>query len=75
MAVVSEGRVNFFILTMLGKTALVKPLLEAYPNLINAKGPHGFTLLHHAKVGGDDAKELYDYLYEKGLKEFKVDIK
>lgn len=34
---------------MLGKTELVKPVLEEYPNLISAKGPHGFSLLHHAK--------------------------
>ena len=47
---INEGaRLNLFVMTMLGKTALVKPILEAYPNLIFAKGAHGFTLLHHAK--------------------------
>ena len=61
------------MLTMLGRTDLVKPTLEAYPDLVFAKGPHGFTLLHHAKVGG--AKELYNYLSEKGLKETKIAIK
>jgi len=63
------ARVNLFVLTMLGKTNLVKPTLEAYPNLINANGPHGFTLLHHAKVGGSDSLELFEYLSEKGLTE------
>jgi hypothetical protein len=29
------------------------------------------TLLHHAQKGGDDAKELLDYLQSKGLKETK----
>ena len=52
------ARVNLFVLTMLGKTKLVKPVLEAYPKLISAKGPHGFSLLHHAKQGGEDAEEL-----------------
>jgi hypothetical protein len=71
---ISAGaRVNLFVLTMLGKTDLVKPTLEAYPDLVFAKGPHGFTLLHHAKVG--EAKELYDYLDEKGLKETHIAIK
>ncbi|RDY60887.1 ankyrin repeat domain-containing protein [Flagellimonas nanhaiensis] len=61
------ARVNLFVLTMLGKTNLVKPMLEAYPNLIFSKGPHGLTLLHHAEVGGEQSKELYNYLMEKGL--------
>lgn len=62
------SRVTIYVLTMLGKTDLVKPILETYPSLITAKGPHGFTLLHHAKVGGKDAEELYAYLQEKGQK-------
>ncbi len=71
---ISKGaRVNLFVLTMLGKASLVKPTLEAYPELVFAKGPHGFTLLHHAKMG--EAKELQDYLLEKGLKETHIAIK
>lgn len=69
------SRVTLFVLTMLGKTELVKPILEAYPKLIFANGPHGFTMLHHAKVGGKDGEELYNYLQEKGLKEDWVKIK
>lgn len=69
------ARVNLFVLTMLGKTNLVKPTLEVYPNLLYAKGPHGFTLLHHAKVGGNDSQELLAYLSEKGLTETNIKIK
>jgi len=69
------SRVTLFVLTMLGRTELVKPILEAYPKLIFANGPHGFTLLHHAKVGGADGQALYDYLQTKGLKEDWVKIK
>jgi hypothetical protein len=68
------ARVNLFSLTMLGKTSLVKPILDAYPNLIFSNGPHGLTLLHHAKVGGEESKELHDYLLKKGLTENKVSI-
>lgn len=71
---ISKGaRVNLFILTMLGKIDLVKPILEIYPNLIFAKGPHGFTLLHHAEVG--EVSELSDYLMEKGLRETQIKLK
>jgi len=71
----SGSRVTLYILTMLGRTDLVKPVLEAYPQLITAKGPHGFTLLHHAKVGGKDGEELYAWLQEKGLKEDWVKLR
>lgn len=66
------ARVNLFVLTMLGKMALVKPVLEQYPALIFSRGAHGFTLLHHAKVG--EARVLYDYLQEKGLNETQIKI-
>lgn len=68
------ARTNLFVLTMLGKTEIVKAYLETYPQYIFAKGPHGFTLLHHAQRGGDNAKELADYLQSKGLKETKLKI-
>lgn len=67
---ISKGaRMNLFCLTMLGKTEQIKYMLEAFPAFLNALGPHGFTLLHHAKVGGDRSKELYEYLLSKGLKD------
>jgi len=68
------ARPNLFVLTMLGQSHLVLPILETYPALIHAKGPHGFTLLHHAKVGGEVAKDIRDYLLEKGLEETKYKI-
>ncbi|MCB9067336.1 MAG: ankyrin repeat domain-containing protein [Calditrichae bacterium] len=72
---IAQGaRVNVFVLTMLGKTELVKPILDAYPNLIFAKGPHGYTLLHHAKKGGDTAADLLQYLTAKGLTENSVPL-
>ena len=68
------ARVNLFVLTMLGKTQIVKTWLEAYPDYLNARGAHGFTLLHHAQRGGDDAKELVEFLQSKGLKETRIKI-
>ncbi|MEO5595268.1 MAG: hypothetical protein ABIR15_01030 [Chitinophagaceae bacterium] len=68
------ARTNMFVLTMLGKTAIVKPFLDQFPKFVFAKGPHGLTLLHHAQKGGEDAKELLAYLGEKGLKDTKIKI-
>src|SRR5215203_5602728 len=52
------ARPNLFVLTMLGETAIVKSAIEKYPSLLNAKGAHGLTLLHHATKGGENSKEL-----------------
>jgi hypothetical protein len=68
------ARTNLFVLTMLGKTTIIKAYLDMYPQYINAGGPHGFTLLHHAQKGGDDAKELLEHLQSRGLKETKVKL-
>ena len=68
------ARTNFFVLTMLGKTEPVKAFIDAYSAFLEARGPHGFTFLHHAQRGGDDAKELLEYFQSKGLKETKFNL-
>ena len=68
------ARTNLFVLTMLGKTAVVKAFLEAFPSYINARGPHGFTLLHHAQKGGEAAGDLFGFLKSKGLTETKASL-
>jgi hypothetical protein len=70
--IAAGARTNLFVLTMLGKTTIVKSFLETFPQYLHAKGPHGFTFLHHAQKGGDDSKELLDYFQSKGLTETKV---
>ncbi|WP_220275166.1 hypothetical protein [Emticicia sp. BO119] len=65
------ARTDIFVLTMLGKTAIVKSLLSDYPNLLYSKGPHGLSLLHHAEKGGKKAEELLAYFQSLGLKEKK----
>jgi hypothetical protein len=66
------ARTNLFVLTMLGKTSIVKSFLDTYPQFLTARGPHGFTFYHHAQKGGNDAKELLDYFQSKSLTEDKV---
>ncbi len=47
---------------MLGQLEVIKSFLNLQPTLIDAKGPHGFSLHFHAQVGGDAGKEVLDYL-------------
>lgn len=59
----SKGaRPDIFCAAMLGKTEVIKSLLTFQPTLIDAKGPHGFSLHVHAQAGGDESKETLDYL-------------
>lgn len=67
----SQGaRPNLFCAAMLGQLAVVKSMLEFEPKLIDAKGPHGFSLHFHAQVGGDESKPVLDYL--QSIKEVKL---
>ncbi|NHF59813.1 ankyrin repeat domain-containing protein [Flavobacteriaceae bacterium TP-CH-4] len=68
-----EGaQANIFTACLFGKMDIVKPMLTAFPKSLNALGPHGFTLLHHAEKGGDEALEVKEYLLSLGAKETKV---
>lgn len=70
---ISKGaRYNIFIAAMYGNLEVVKNILTLQPQLLNAKGPHGFTLLHHALQGGSAAKSVADYLTKLGAKETNV---
>lgn len=59
----SKGaRIDLFCSAMMGQLEAVKAFLNLQPGLIEAKGPHGFSLHFHAQVGGDSAKETLDFL-------------
>lgn len=60
------ARMNIFCAAMLGKIEIVRTTLTAFPNLKTSKGPHGLQLLHHARKGGEQAKEVLDYLTSIG---------
>ncbi len=61
------ARLDIFSLTFLGHVDFVKQMIELTPQYLKAPGPHGFTLLHHAKVGKHD--EFAAWLQDKGLEE------
>ncbi|WP_299244804.1 hypothetical protein [uncultured Aquimarina sp.] len=68
------AQANIFTAALFGRIDIIKPMLDYFPNTLHAKGPHGFTLLHHAQRGGDDAKEVEEYLISSGAKETKIKL-
>ncbi len=68
------ARADIFVLTMLGKTDIVKSTIKEFPSLLNSLGPHGFTLLHHAQKGGKDSEELLAFFQSSGLKEKNISL-
>ena len=67
MLVARGARLDIFNLTFLGFIDAVKSMIAQYPHLLNAPGPHGFTLLHHANVGKHE--EFAMWLKDQGLAE------
>lgn len=67
----SKGaRSDIFCAAMMGMLESVKQWLELEPKLIDAKGPHGFSLHFHAQVGQEKAKPVLDYL--QSIKEVEL---
>ena len=56
------ARIDLFCAAMMGLLDAVKAILTLEPKLIDAKGPHGFTLHFHAQVGAKEAEPVLDYL-------------
>ncbi len=62
------ARLDIFVAAMLGRLEIVQALLTAWPTLIDSRGPHGISLLRHARAGGDLARAVADYLSSRGAK-------
>jgi len=56
------ARIDIFCAAMMGQLEAVRSFLTLQPALIDAKGPHGFTLHFHAQVGGEASANVLDYL-------------
>lgn len=56
------ARLDLFAAAMLGKLDIVKAALTAFPEAVHIPGPHGIPLIAHARAGGDEAKEVLEYL-------------
>lgn len=58
------ARPTIFSSAMLGQVDTVRAYLSADPTLFELDGPHGISLLAHARAGGADAERVLDYLSE-----------
>ena len=56
---------TIFSAAMLGHVDTVRAHLTADPALFRLPGPHGITLLAHARVGGVEAERVVDFLTER----------
>lgn len=60
------ARLDIFVASMLGRLDIVKAMLTTWPGLLQSKGPHGISLIRHARAGGEAAKPVADYLVSLG---------
>ena len=60
------ARPNLFTHAMLGDLDVVKAAIDAQPGIQAIPGPHGISMLAHAKSGGEKAAAVAAYLTERG---------
>jgi len=60
------ARPSIFSAAMLGQLDVVKAFIDASPGVQRIYGPHGITLLAHARAGGERAKPVLEYLEKVG---------
>ena len=60
------ARPTLFSATMLGQLDVVQAFVTASPGAQRIPGPHGITLLFHAKQGGERARPVLEYLESLG---------
>jgi hypothetical protein len=64
--IANGARPTMFTAAMLGQLSVVRGMIEALPGVQRMRGPHGITLLSHAKAGGAAAAEVVAYLERLG---------
>jgi hypothetical protein len=63
----SKGaRPDIFTAAMLGHLEVVKAFVSAQPHVQSIQGPHGISLLAHAKAGGEASRPVFEYLQSLG---------
>ena len=63
----SKGaRPSLFSAAMLGQLEVVKAFVAAQPHVQRTRGPHGIPLLAHARIGGEAARTVFEFLHSLG---------
>jgi hypothetical protein len=60
------ARPTMFSAAMMGQLDVVKAFIAARPGIQKTYGPHGITLMSHARAGGKDAEAVVVYLTSVG---------
>jgi hypothetical protein len=60
------ARPNIFTAAMMGWLDVVRAMVAANPGIQGQTGPHGITLLAHARAGGENAALVVEWLVELG---------
>ena len=66
------ARPTIFSAAMMGHLDVVKAFITARPGIQKTYGPHGITLMAHARAGGADAAPVVEYL--KGIGDADIPI-
>ena len=66
LLIANGARLTHFTFAMLGNLNVVRAYVEANPGIQRVRGPHGITLLAHARNGGDQASAVVEYLESLG---------
>jgi hypothetical protein len=61
------ARLTICVAAMLGKTTVVRSSIESFPFLRDAVGPHRISLYRHAEAGGENGREVLEYLRSIGI--------
>jgi hypothetical protein len=60
---ISRGaRPSLFSAVMLGQLDVVKAFVAAQPGVQRIRGPHSISLLAHARMGGETARPVFEFL-------------
>jgi hypothetical protein len=72
---ISKGaRPTLFSAAMLGQLDVVKAYVANLPGVERIRGPHSIPLLSHAKAGGAQASNVYDYLRSLGDADSEAEV-
>jgi hypothetical protein len=66
------ARPSLYAAAMLGQLSLVQAFLAIDPKAHEVPGPHGFTVLHCARQGGEPAKPVVDWLLAQGVPDVTI---
>ena len=58
------ARLDLFAAAMLGETEIVGAILNAFPEMREALGPHGIPLIEHARAGAVESAQVVQLLEE-----------